>query len=226
MLKIEPFEKYTAKYDKWFEKNHYVWESELNGFRIQLSRQEKGIEIGVGSARFAIPLGIKFGIEPSRKMGKIAKKRGINVIAGIAEELPLQSSVFDCALMVTAICFFNDLIAAFHEAFRILKSDGMLIIGFIDKKSRLGKSYEKYKKNNVFYREATFYSVAEVVNSLKKAGFVEFSFSQTIFNNLSDIKNIEPVKKGHGDGSFVIIKAKMEAKKGSVFVNEIVHNNM
>jgi hypothetical protein len=47
----------------------------------------------------------------------------------------------------------------------------------------------------------------EVVFNLKKAGFQDLSFSQTIFHNLDEIKKIEPIKEGYGEGSFVVIKA-------------------
>ncbi len=33
----------------------------------------QGLEIGVGTGRFAVPLGIKIGVEPARAMAEIAK---------------------------------------------------------------------------------------------------------------------------------------------------------
>jgi len=47
----------------------------------------------------------------------------------------------------------------------------------------------------------------EVVYHLKKVGFKNFNFTQTISHNLTEIRNIEPIKKGHGKGPFVVIKA-------------------
>jgi len=82
-----------------------------------------------------------------------------------------------------------------------------LIIGFIDKESSIGKSYQQRKKKSIFYRIATFYTVDEVVSNLKKVGFKNFNFTQTIFHSLSKIKAIEPIKEGYSEGSFVTIKA-------------------
>jgi len=79
-----------------------------------------------------VPLGIKLGIEASSQMRKIANKRGVEVIDGVAEELPFIDEQFDFALMVTTICFLDDIETAFKEAYRILKPDGKFIIGFID----------------------------------------------------------------------------------------------
>jgi len=63
MPKVEPFEKYASQYEGWFERNRFVYESELRAIRKQLPGSGKGIEIGIGSGRFAAPLGIKLGLE-------------------------------------------------------------------------------------------------------------------------------------------------------------------
>jgi len=207
MPKIEPFEEYPKKYENWFEKNKFAYESELLAVKELMPANGEGIEIGVGSGKFAEPLGIKLGVEPSPKMRKIAEKRGIKVIDGTAEKLPFDDSQFVFALMVTTICFLDDLETAFKEACRVLKPDGCFIIGFVDKLSPLGRLYQQHKMKNVFYKIANFYSVDEVVCHLKKAGFENFAFVQTIFHNLTDIKEIEPVKEGYEQGSFVVIRA-------------------
>lgn len=206
--KIEPFEKYTSQYEDWFDNNKYAYESELQAVRELLPENQNGLEIGVGSGRFAAPLSIKFGVEPSGKMAKIAQKRGINVIGGVAEALPFADSVFDFVLMVTTICFVDDIKIAFKEVDRVLKAGSSLVIGFIDRDSPIGKLYERHKMENVFYRVATFYTVDELIVHLKNTGFYDFEFSQTIFHSLSELISIEPAKAGYGEGSFVVIRAK------------------
>ena len=207
MTKIEPFEKHTSKYEEWFERNKFVYESELWAIRKQLPESGEGMEIGVGSGRFAAPLGIKLGVEPSRRMREIAQKKGIKVIDGVAERLPFDDSIFDFVLMVTTLCFVDDIEASFKEAYRVLGPGGSLIIGFIDKNSPIGKIYQQHKEESVFYAIATFYSVTEVVSYFEKAGFKDFVFVQTIFHNLTEIKDIEPIKEGYGEGSFVVVRA-------------------
>jgi ubiquinone/menaquinone biosynthesis C-methylase UbiE len=206
MTRIESFESYSSRYEEWFEKNMYVYESELQALRLQVPEGKTGIEIGVGSGRFAEPLGVWLGVDPSSRMRRIAAQRGIEVIAGIAESLPIRDGQFDFALMVTTICFLESIEGAFREVFRILKPRGLVIIGFIDKDSPVGTLYQKYKKDNVFYRYATFYSTSEVVSHMKNVGFKDFSYIQTIFNKLDEIQKVEPLKEGHGEGSFVVIK--------------------
>jgi hypothetical protein len=55
-----------------------------------LPKSGTGVEIGVGTGRFAEPLGIRVVIEPSKAMRRMAQKRGIEVIDGVAESLPFD----------------------------------------------------------------------------------------------------------------------------------------
>ncbi len=207
MQKIEPFDKFYSQYDNWFDKNKYAYKSELLAIKKVLSSNKKAIEIGVGSARFASPLNIRIGIDPSKEMQKIAQKRGILVLDAVAENLPFREATFNFVLLVTTICFVENIKSAFREAYKILELKGSLIIGFIEKNSNIGKLYKKRKKINLFYKNASFYSVRKVIYYLKKTGFRDFEFYQTIFLSLKEINEVEPTKEGYGEGSFIVIKA-------------------
>jgi len=63
MPRIEPFDKYPFRYDEWFIRNKYAYKSELLAIKKQLPKSKNGVEIGVGSGRFAAPLGIKLGVD-------------------------------------------------------------------------------------------------------------------------------------------------------------------
>lgn len=207
MARIEPFEEHAGEYEDWFTEHRLAYESELQAVKQQLPQSGVGIEIGVGSGRFAAPLGIKLGLEPSPQMSKIAQRRGIQVVGGVAEAMPFGNSTFDFALMVTTICFVDDPEASLKEAHRILKPNGCLIIGFVDRNSAIGSLYEQRKENNVFYRMATFYSPANVISLLGKTAFKDLRFAQTIFKSLSEIDATEPAKPGYGQGSFIVVRA-------------------
>ena len=206
MPKPSPFEKYTARYEKWFEKYPCVYQAEIKAVRDMIPVGQYGMEIGTGTGRFSVPLGIKIGIEPSAHMRTIARERGIDVLDGVAENLPFKNETFGFVLFVTTICFVDDLKKSFEEAHRVLKKGGYLITGLVDRKSPLGKMYLEHQLENVFYKDATFYSVEDVISIAKKTGFNDLRFRQTIFSNLPEITEHESVKDGFGDGSFVVIR--------------------
>jgi SAM-dependent methyltransferase len=205
---IQPFETYTAEYDEWYKKYPYVFKSEVEAIRNMLPAGEShGIEVGLGTGRFSVALGIKEGVEPSFAMRKMAIARGVEVMDSIAERLPYKSLHFDFVLMSSCVSYFFNVHAAFCEAHRVLKRKGSLVIGFVDKNSIIGNFYEAKKANSIFYKHATFYSVPQIVAELREAGFKELEFSQTLFHNLDEIKEFEPAIEGYGNGSFVVIKA-------------------
>jgi len=205
MPKIEPFEKHTIEYDSWFDKNKEIYQSELVALKKVIPANMKGLEVGVGTGRFAVPLGIKLGIDPSQAMLSIAAAKGIKTVKGYAENLPFEDNSFDFILFVTTICFLDDISKAFKEANRVLKENGEIIIGLIDKDSYLGNRYEKIKNKNKFYKDAKFYSVNEIAVLLRESNFNNFRYYQTLIN--IDEKAIEIPQKGYGKGGFVIIKA-------------------
>ncbi|MCF7970761.1 MAG: class I SAM-dependent methyltransferase [Methylococcaceae bacterium] len=202
MAKIAPFEGFGEQYDDWFVRNKDKYAAELRALRCFIPADGDGLEVGVGSGKFASPLGIKTGVEPSPKMADKARKLGIHVLPGVAEYLPVPTGTFDFVLMVTTICFVDDLKKSFQEAFRVLKKDGFIVIGFIDKDSELGKVYEANKDKSHFYNIAEFFSTQEVLACLKESGFGDFETKQSIFPE-NDTQYIED---GFGTGSFVVIK--------------------
>ena len=210
MPKTEPFDKHLDLYEEWFVQNRYVYESELAAIRALLPVEGEGVEIGVGSGLFAAPLGIGTGVEPSEVMAAKARERGIRVIPGVAEDLPLEDASFDYALMVTTICFVDDVERSLQETARILKKGGVFILAFVDKESPVGRIYQAMKEESLFYRPATFFSTKELLQALAKAGLKKEVIVQTVFGTLDEIKEVQPLREGYGEGSFVVIRAEKE----------------
>lgn len=197
------FDRYYQKYDAWYYKHKFVYLSELEAIKKVLPKKGKGLEIGAGTGRFAAPLGIKYGIEPSRQMGQIAGKRGVDIKLGYGEKLLFKNSIFDYIAIIIAICFVKNPIKVLGEARRVLKKNGKIIVCIIDKNSFLGKFYQR--KKSVFYKEAKFFGVKELTDLLRSAGFKKFSYYQTLFSPLEKITSVEKPKKGFGRGGFVVI---------------------
>lgn len=202
------FDENALDYDYWFERHKTTYQSELLAIKQAIPLQKKGIEIGVGTGRFAEQVDIRYGVEPSENMAKIAEHRGIKVVRAVAEDLPIESESFDYALLVTTACFLNDIPKAFSEIRRILKPNGEIILAIIDKNTELGKKYEMGKAKNKFYKDAHFHSTEEITELLEQADFVKFEYWQTLFKENSD--EIEQPKKGFGIGGFVVIKAQKQ----------------
>ena len=170
-----------------------------------IPQHKTGIEIGVGTGRFAVPLNIKFGVEPSENMARVAELRGITVYQASAEKLPIDNATFDFVLMVTTVCFLADIPKSFSEVYRILKTNGEIILAIIDKNSELGRKYEKEKSSNKFYSDAHFHSTEELTVLFQQSHFQNFEYWQTLMSLKEN--EIENPTKGYGQGSFVVIKA-------------------
>lgn len=210
MAKIHAFEQHAEAYDDWFQRNPQLVSAELAVLRQVLGQGlTNWLEVGVGSGQFAQPLGISWGVEPSVSMIRRAKNRGIDVVTGIAEDLPFVKQSLSGVLMVTTICFVDDLQQSLAEAFRVLRADGALVLGFVDKDSPLGQSYEARRGESKFYREAQFFNPRELLGALQEAGFYKFEIWQTLFAE----GPIEHIDNGYGQGAFVVIKA----VKGAAF---------
>jgi ubiquinone/menaquinone biosynthesis C-methylase UbiE len=205
------FDRYHKKYDAWYDRNKFAYLSELEAVRSVLPSWGRGLEIGVGTGRFSLPLGIDIGIDPSKDMLEIAKERGVSTRWGVGEDLPFLNDSFDYVAIIITLCFVRDPEKVLKEAWRVLAKNGKIIIGIIDKDSFLGKFYQK--KKSVFYKEATFFSVGEVTDLLKSNGFKNISYLQTVFHLPEKISSIEKPQKGFGKGGFVVISAKKKDKK-------------
>jgi SAM-dependent methyltransferase len=202
------FENFAQEYDDWFDCHECIYHGELAAVRALLPISGAGLEIGVGTGRFAGPLGIKIGVEPSRTMAALAQRRGIQVIQGDAGALPVATASLDFILMVTVLCFLTDPVQALSEVTRVLKPHGQMIIGMIDSNSFLGKIYRAKKHENKFYRDARFYSVFQILAWLNSLGYDAINSCQTIFRPIPAITGPEPIEPGHGQGGFVVVSGR------------------
>jgi len=208
-LRSRDFEALTARYDAWFERHQLAYLSELKALRALLPEGPfSGLEVGVGTGRFASALGIWVGVDPANKCLKLARERGVEAILAIGEALPFREGAFDVVLMVVTFCFLADPEAALSEGHRVLKPEGRLLVGIIDRESKLGVLYTRKKAEGCpFYRDAVFYTPAEVVGMLKEHGFLVKKVVQTLFKLPWELNEVEEPEEGYGRGSFVAIAA-------------------
>jgi SAM-dependent methyltransferase len=208
MPRTAPFEEHTDRYESWFETHEAAYESELAALRRLVPSAGRGLEVGVGTGRFAAPLGLEYGLDPASEMLARARDRDVTVVEGVAEALPFRDDAFDVVLLVTTICFVDDVPATFAEAARVLDDDGVFVLGYIDRDSPVGQRYQAEKDENPFYRDATFVATEEVVAALDDAGFTDREFAQTVFEWPGDLTEPDRVEQGYGEGSFVGVAAR------------------
>ena len=203
---MKVFDKYYKQYDDWYEKNRFLFLSEAATVKKLIPENKRGLEIGVGTGRFALQLGIQEGCDVSKNMLAVARNRGIKIRPADAEKLPYKDKTFDYAVFIVTLCFVKNPLKALKEAYRILKPGGMVIAGIIDKNSRLGRKYRK--KKSVFYENAVFFSVRELKGLIKSAGFEVTELYQTLFPGNDKKEDVQKPAQGSGRGSFIVVAAK------------------
>lgn len=208
MDRVSAFNDFSGEYDDWFEKNEQTYRAEIDALRRLFPRSGNGLEVGIGTGRFSIPLDIRIGVEPSANMLRFAHDRNITVCQAVGERLPFQEGQFDFALLVTVICFVKDTSEFLREVRRVIKPGGALILAFIDRDSALGKVYETRKASDKFYKTARFYSTPEIIDTVSRVGFTDLEFSQTILGLPNGSADVYQTRDGYGTGAFVVVSAK------------------
>ncbi|MCX6699792.1 MAG: class I SAM-dependent methyltransferase [Methanomicrobiales archaeon] len=165
------FEDFAGDYDHWFDDHAKVYNAQLRLLGRALPSTGHGLEIGVGSGRFAAPLGIRCGTDPSFPLAEMAKRRGVEVTIGTGEHLPYRSGSFDYVVMMTVICFLDDMAKVFREGFRVLVPSGIIMLGFIVRDGEIFRHYSAEPEKGRFLRHARFHSSEEVIQKIHEAGF-------------------------------------------------------
>jgi SAM-dependent methyltransferase len=204
IARVGPFERHPYRYDQWFVKNRGMYLSELCAVGGLLPETGLGLEVGVGSGRFAWPLGIAVGIDPSGAMARMAARLGTRVCKAVAERLPFASETFDYVVMVTTVCFVDDPEESLREIHRVVKPAGLVVVGLVESESELGRRYQSLRETSTFYGEATFFTARDILDCLERTGFAQLRTRQTVFAD--DSHAIQPVQEGYGTGSFVAVR--------------------
>jgi len=210
--KIKVFHEYANRYDSWFtsDKGRILFQNELKAIKkaIENIAIHEAVELGVGTGEFAVNLNINLGLDPAWNALKLAKKRGIETIQGIAEKTPFRENIFDAVFIIVSICYVRSPTDVIKETHRILKHNGHLIIGFIDRESPWGRFYLRKKEmGHIFYKPANFYTFDEIEKILQLSNFRIIRVISTIRQAPSDFPRIEEPIYGRDEASFIVILA-------------------
>ena len=227
----QKFDGYADKYDEWFMKNENLFTSELRLFEKVLGdiTGKKLLSVGCGSGLFEsyIDSSNIDGIEPSEDMGRIAEKRGINVIKyGLIEDVDLSEETYDIIYFNGSSSYMEDLKPVYEKSLRALKKNGKLILLDVPKESAFGFMYLLGKSLNTYDHEflegampelpyplalassGVWHTTEEKINVLKELGIKNFDFYQTLIKNpLYTNEEPEEVSEGYKSGGYVAIIA-------------------
>lgn len=65
--KVAHYEKNWQEYDEWYDTHQSLYQSEIKTLE-KVMPSGWGMEIGVGTGRFASPLSVRYGLDPSFNM--------------------------------------------------------------------------------------------------------------------------------------------------------------
>jgi hypothetical protein len=83
---IQVFENFHNRYDEWFTRHQWVYRSEIEAVSRLIPQGGLGLEVGVGTGRFAAPFAVAVGLDPSIAMASIAKKKGSEILMFVFSE--------------------------------------------------------------------------------------------------------------------------------------------
>jgi SAM-dependent methyltransferase len=207
-MSADPFETHACDYDAWYDRHPNTFQSEILAVQALLPPAGRWIEIGVGTGRFAARLGILRGVEPAQAMADLARHRGVNVLRGAAEALPLESRSVDAVFFLTALCFVDSLSLSLSEAHRVLVPGGRCLIAHLPLDGPLGRLILAHAESDTFFRRAHLRTTREMCSALAAAGFMLEEAVQTLVGPPEEYeREVQPPVPGHDRGSFVVLRA-------------------
>lgn len=181
------FNEIANSYDSWYKTKLGAFvdevETKLAFDMFCPTKGMKVLDVGCGTGNFSIKLAQKgcvvTGIDISDKMLEIARKKvkessiDIDFYNMNIYRLEFPDQHFDAVFSMAAFEFIHAPQNAFKELMRVVKPDGLLLIGTIHKNSNWGKLYlESAKKPDSIFRFADFKTL-EQLEELDKENLIK-----------------------------------------------------
>ena len=226
------FDEHASAYDSWFFDNQNLLTSELKLVAHFLDKHSEILSIGCGSGLFESLLAqdydihIRHGIEPSKDMAEIAKKRGLQVDISPAETCEIVPDKFDIIMFNGSVSYINDLDACIKKAFNALKTGGKLIVIDVPKESGFASLYNLASSLDTWehpllahispadpypielVKSANWRTSDEKIALMQANGFVDFEYAQTLLTHpMYANDKVQEVVEGYDRGDYVAVCA-------------------
>ncbi len=226
------FDQYAGKYDAWFMENQNLLRSEVALVAKVMKNCGRALSVGCGSGLFEYFLkkdygiAIEEGLEPSATMAEIAEKRGMDVTIATAEEGNMGTETYDTIMFNGTPSYISDLEAAFEKAYYGLKKGGKIVVIDVPKEGSFALLYNLAKTVGSwddelfkgvrppsvypieFVKDANWRTTGEKVELLKKVGFGQLEYAQTLTRHpLYANESYEEPQDGYEKGDYVAIRA-------------------
>lgn len=185
------FDQEASTYDNWYNTplGSFVdrLEKELIAKSAQPQAGEKALDLGCGTGIFTIWLakqgldvtGIDLSSEMLAKAREKAQRQDLAIhwIQADINRLPFDRETFDLVIGNIVLEFVENPEKVVVEALRVLKKDGRLVIGLINKESYWGRTYSQKGKDNPdsVFAHAHFYS-EQTIASLETSHFASLDY--------------------------------------------------
>jgi len=200
-LKPEIANSYDEYYQSDFGKKVDKIEKDIITDLIKELPRNEMLELGCGTGHwsdFFSKNGFKVtGIDISEAMLTIAKDKKIDATfkVGDAGQIPFQDESFQCISSITMLEFVDNQDQVINEMHRVLKKDGWLLLGCLNKNSIIGKN----KENDETFRDAAFLSIEDIQLKLEKFDIIQIKSGVrlapdfSVSNENEENEHIEPV---------------------------------
>jgi SAM-dependent methyltransferase len=150
---------------------------------------EKVLDAGCGTGVYLeelLRLGLNVtGVDDDEDMLEYAansRGKGAALVKATLQDMPFEPSVFDKVISVCALEFVDDPSHALAELSRVLKRDGILLIGFLNKNSPWARlRIEKGKETTSVWHGVKFYCLSEIAGIAFKVGLRMTGFNGAVY---------------------------------------------
>jgi ubiquinone/menaquinone biosynthesis C-methylase UbiE len=224
------FDALARRYDAWYATPVGAWadrhESEAVFRLLDLQPGEGVLDVGAGTGRYAVAAARRgsrvVGVDSSAAMLAIARSRAagrsIELVRADAARLPFADASFDAALAVTSLCFTTDPAGALREIARVVKPDGRLVLGELNRWSLWALQRRAHALvRPTTYRHAHFRSIRDLRSLLAASGLTIVRWEGMLllppFDSAPVLRALDPVERLgrrwlRGLGAFLVVEAR------------------